>query len=101
MLCQRKVTSESFDNHNKLTLNSFFVVFSVFFFHKDRRKLGKMEETSTQTQCPVSKILQRYISEIKLSMRFNSLTEYTFSTWRICFHFLGKLLLCAIVFVSQ
>ena len=50
----------------------------------------KMEKTSRQTHCPVSKILQRYIKELKLTV-----TEYTFSlTWRICFYFLGKPLLC-------
>ena len=30
--------------------------------------LSAMETTSTQTQCPVSKILQRYIKELKLTV---------------------------------
>ena len=60
-----------------------------------------MERTSRQTQCPLSKTLQRYIKELKLTMLL-VLTESTFSlTWRICFYFLGKPLLCAIVFVRQ
>ena len=52
----KKITSKSFDNDNKLTLKSFFAFYSVFFF--TRTKGGKMETSSTQTQCPVSKILQ-------------------------------------------
>ena len=59
-----------------------------------------METTSRQTQSPDSKILQRYIKELKLKVLL-VLTEYSFSTWRICFYFLGKPLLCAIVFVRQ
>ena len=59
-----------------------------------------METTSRKTQCPVSKILQRYIKELKLTGLL-VLTKETFLTWRICFHFLGNPLLCAIVFVSQ
>ena len=54
---QKQLTSESFDNDNKLTLKSFFAFCSVFF---TRTKGGKMETTSRQTQCPVSKILQSY-----------------------------------------
>ena len=34
---QKKLTSESFDNDNKLTLKSFFAFCSVFFFDKDQR----------------------------------------------------------------
>ena len=60
----KKLTSESFDNDNKLTLKSFFVFCSVFF---TRTNGGKMETTSRKTQCPVSKILQRYIKELKLT----------------------------------
>ena len=59
-----------------------------------------METTSRQTQCPASKILQRYIKEIKVTVLV-VLTEKTFLTWRICSYFLGKPLLCAIVFVRQ
>ena len=51
---QKTLTSESFDNDNKLTLKSFFAFFSVFI---TRTNGGKMETTSRQTQCPVSKIL--------------------------------------------
>ena len=54
---QKQLTSESFDNDNKLSLKSFFAFCSVFF---TRTNGGKMERTSRQTQCPVSKILQRY-----------------------------------------
>ena len=41
--------------------------FAVFFFFT-RTNGRKMETTSRQTQCPVSKILQRYIKEIKLTV---------------------------------
>ena len=61
----KTITSESFDNDNKLTLKSFFAFCSVFF---TRTNGGKMERTSRQTQCPVSKILQRYIKELKLTV---------------------------------
>ena len=62
----KTITSESFDNDNKLTLKGFFAFCSVFFF--TRTNGGKMEATSRQTQCPVSKILQRYIKELKLTV---------------------------------
>ena len=46
--------------------------FAVFFFYKDKvRKDGK---DFRQTQCPVSKILKRYIKEQKLTVRLD-LTE--------------------------
>ena len=61
----KKLTTESFDNDNKLTLKSFFAFFSAFI---TRTNGGKMETTSRQTQCPVSKILQRYIKELKLTV---------------------------------
>ena len=60
----KKLTSESFDNDNKLTLKSFFAFCSVFF---TRTNGGKMETTSRKTQYPVSKILQPYIKELKLT----------------------------------
>ena len=44
---QKKLTSESFDNDNKLTLKSFFAFCSVFFFKDQRRKDGKDFETET------------------------------------------------------
>ena len=59
-----KLTSESFNNDSKLTLKSFFAFVSVFFTGTNG---GKMEMTSRKTQCPVSKILQRYIKELKLT----------------------------------
>ena len=62
---QKPLTSESFDNDDKLTLKSFFAFCSVFF---TRTNGGKMETTSRQTQCPVSKILQRYVKELKLTV---------------------------------
>ena len=64
---QKHLTSESFENDNKLILKSFFALCSVFFFFT-RTNGGKMEKTSRQTQCPVSKILQRYIKELKLTV---------------------------------
>ena len=60
----KAITSESFHNDNKLTVKSFFAFCSVFF---TRTNGGKMEATSRQTQCPVSKILKRYIKELKLT----------------------------------
>ena len=62
---QKQLTSESFDNDNKPTLKSFFAFCSVFFTGTNG---GKMETTSRQTQCPVSKILQRFIKELKLTV---------------------------------
>ena len=62
---QKTLTSEYFENDNKLTLKSFFAFCSVFF---TRTNGGKMETTSRKTQCPVSKILQRYIKELKLTV---------------------------------
>ena len=41
------------------------------------------------------------LKELKLNTALLVLTEQRFSTWRICFYFLGNLLVCAIVFVSQ
>ena len=49
----KKLTSEFFDNDNKLILRSFFSFCGVFFF--TRIKGGKMEMTSRKTQCPVPK----------------------------------------------
>ena len=62
---QKQLTSESFDNDNKLTLKSFFGFCSVFF---TRTNGGKMETTTRQTRCLVSKILQRYVKELKLTV---------------------------------
>ena len=59
----KKLTSESsFDNDKKLT---FFAFCSVFFF--PRTNGGKMETTSKKAQCLVSKVLQRYIKELRLT----------------------------------
>ena len=44
---------------------SFFAFYIVFFL--TRTNGGKMETTSRKTQCPVSKILQGYIKELKLT----------------------------------
>ena len=64
----KKITIQSFDNDNKLTLKSLFAFCSVFFFFFfTRTNGGKMETTSRKTQCPVFKILQRYIKELKLT----------------------------------
>ena len=59
----KKLTSESFDKDNKLNLKSFFAFCSAF---STRTNGAKMEKTSRQTQRPNSKILQRYIKELKL-----------------------------------
>ena len=50
----QKLTGESFDNEDKLTLKSFFAFFSVFFnFHKDqRRKDGNDFEKDTVPDFP-------------------------------------------------
>ena len=64
-ISQKQLTSESFDNDNKLTLKSFFAFCSVFF---TKTNGGKMETTSRRTQCSVSKIIQRYIKELKLTV---------------------------------
>ena len=64
MFSQKQLTSESFDNDNKLTLKSFFA-FYVFCLQ------GQTEEWRKQLldrQCSVSKILQRYIKELKLAV---------------------------------
>ena len=53
-----------------------------------------MEVTWRKTQCPVSKILQRYIKELKLTV----LLVFFYFLGR---YLLGKPLLCAIVFVRQ
>ena len=70
----KKLTSESFDNDNKLTLKSFFG-FCRFFFNKDqRRKDGNDFEKDT---VPGSRILlQRYIKELKLTALL-VLTKFT------------------------
>ena len=52
---QKKVTSEYFENDNKLTLKSFFAFCKVFV---TRTNGGKIETTSRPKQ--VSKKLQRY-----------------------------------------
>ena len=44
----KKLTSESFDNYNKLTLKSFFAFCSDFFYEDQRRKDGNAHfETDT------------------------------------------------------
>ena len=58
-----KLTSESFDNDNKLTLKSFFAFFSVFFSQGPSEERWKRlwEKQSAR----FSKILQRYMKEPK------------------------------------
>ena len=43
----KQLTSESFDNDNKLTLKSFFAFCSVFFYKNKRRKDGNDFQTNT------------------------------------------------------
>ena len=46
-----------------------------------------MEKTSRQTQCPVSKILQRYIKELKLTVLLvlfrAPIKTFFFDTWQM------------------
>ena len=51
---------------NKSYFEKLLCLLQCFFFR--RTNGGKMERTSRQTQCPVSKILQRYINELKLTV---------------------------------
>ena len=92
----KKINERILRQGQQTYLEKLFAFCSAFF---TRTNGGKMETTSRKTHCPVSKILQRYIKELKLTALL-VLTKYTFSTWRICSHFLGNPLLCAIVFVS-
>ena len=46
-------------------LEKLLCLLQCFFFYRTNE--GKIETTSRQTQCPVSKILQRYIKELKLT----------------------------------
>ena len=94
-LSQKQFMNESFDNDNKLTLKSILAFCTVFFF--TRTNGGKMETTSRQTQCPVSKILQRYIKELKLTVLL-VLTEKTFSTWRIVYFTFSESLCYVLLF---
>ena len=66
----KKLTSESFHNDK-----SIFAFSSVFFF--TRTNGGKMETSSRKTQCPVSKILQRYIKVISLFCTAHPLLRIT------------------------
>ena len=49
------------------TLKSFFAFCSVFSQGKDKRKKDG-NDFQTDTVCPVSKILQRYVKELKLTV---------------------------------
>ena len=95
---QKQLTSESFDNDNKLTLKSFFAFCSAFSQRQTEERWKRLLDRHNVR--PVSKILQHYIKELKLTVLL-VLTKQTFLTWRICFYFLRKPLLCAIVFVCQ
>ena len=61
---QKQLTSESFDNDNKLTLKSFFAFCRVFFYKDKRRKDGNNFQTDTVSslQCP------RFFPSIKNSV---------------------------------
>ena len=59
-LSQKQITSESFDNDTKFTLKSFFAFLQGETEERWKRLLDR--------QCPVSKILQRYIKELKLTV---------------------------------
>ena len=83
----KNLTSESLDNDNKLTLKSFFAFCSVFF---TRTNGEKMETTSGQTQSPVSKILQRYIKELKLTVLLISFDRINFFNMANLFLFSRK-----------
>ena len=48
---QKQLTSESFDNDNKLTLKSFFAFCSVFFFYKDQPQGKNGNDFETDTEC--------------------------------------------------
>ena len=67
-------------------------------FFKDQRKKDRSDfEPDTMSsfqKTPASHWLVNTYSAL-------SFDRITFSTWRICFHFLGKTLLNALVFVSQ
>ena len=97
----KTINERIFDNDNKLTLKSFFAFYSVLFFlqgpTEERWKRLRERHSANNLRCRVFKILQRYIKELKLTALL-VLTKWTFSTWRICFHFLGNPLLCGIVF---
>ena len=73
MFCQRKTSELTY-------LDDFFLPFVVLFSKTDQ---GKLEGTSSQTQCLVFKILQHYIGEIRLSVLL-VLNKKTFSTRYIC-----------------
>ena len=60
---------------------------------------GKMETTSRQALSGFQNTPA--LHERAKTYSALSFDRITFSTWRICFHFLGKTLLNALVFVSQ
>ena len=60
----KKLTSESFDNDNQLTLKSFFAFCSVFFFSRGPTE-ERWKRLRERHSARFSKILQRYIKELK------------------------------------
>ena len=86
----KQLTSEFFDYDHKLTLKSFFAFCSVFFF--TRTNGGKMETTSRK--------MPGFQNTPAKTHSALSLDQINFFNRRICFHFLGNPLMCAIVFVS-
>ena len=64
----QNLASESFDNDNKLTLKSFFVFCSAFFYKDQRRKDGNDLEKGTAWFPKYSSVtLTPYIKELKLT----------------------------------
>ena len=63
----------------------------------------KMEANSSQTQCPVFQIFQRYIGKLKLPVLLVLTTEQTFKMVHLHFDFTfhAKPFCCTIVLVSQ
>ena len=98
---QKQLTSESSTMTTNLPWKA-SLPFTVFFFFlqgptEERWKRLRERHSANNLRCRVFKILQRYIKELKLTALL-VLTKWTFSTWRICFHFRGNPLLCGIVF---
>ena len=92
----KKLKSESFDKDNKLTLKTFFAFcsFILFFF---TRTYGNDFETDTVSGFQNTPELKRAKTYSALSFdRINF-----FNMANLFFYFLGKPLLCAIVFVRQ
>ena len=94
-LSPKKLTSESFDNDNKLTLKSFFAFCSVFFFPQGPTE-ERWKRLRERHNARFSKILQRYIKELKLTGLL-VLTKYNFQHGEFVFTFL-ETLCCVLLF---